>query len=287
MDLPDCIALEEPVPGYPVYRIDHPAAQARVARHGAHVMEWTPAGQAPVLYLSPEAIFQWGKPIRGGVPVCWPWFNAHPVDAAKPMHGFARIYDWTLLEATASDAGVVLIFTLASDTHSLALWPHPFTARVEIRIGAALEVVLATHNTGVETVSLSEALHTYLSVGDISQVTVRGLAGLQYLDTVGPLMMRRQMGDILIDCEVDRQYVSTASVQVEDAALDRTLQIEKWGSSTTVVWNPWIEKSKRLADLPDDAYHHFLCIEAANTGHGAVCIKPGSAHQVATRISVA
>lgn len=286
MNLPDCITIEEPTPGYPVYRINHATATARVALLGAHVMEWVPADQEAVLYLSPQAIFQEGKAIRGGIPVCWPWFNAHPTDASKPMHGFARNHFWHLAEASASEHGVTLVFTFASDAETLALWPHAFAAKVEIRIGAALEVVLTTHNTGGETISLSEALHSYLTVGDITQVTVRGLAGLQYLDTVGPLMMRRQSGDILIDQEVDRQYVSNASVQVEDLSLNRTLLIEKWGSGTTVVWNPWIAKAARLADLPDDSYPHFLCIEAANAGPGVVTVKAGGSHQIATRISV-
>lgn len=286
MDLPDCITLEQPVAGYPVFRVNHPVATARVAINGAHVMEWTPAGQAPVLYLSPAAIFQQGKAIRGGIPLCWPWFNAHPTDPEKPMHGFARIRQWTLEEATASEAGVTLALTLSDDAETHKLWPYPFHLRAELRIGATLEVVLTTRNTGTEVLQLSEALHTYLAVGDISSVIVHGLAGLQYLDTVGPLMMRRQTEDFHINGEVDRQYISSSPVQVQDGQNNRTLLVGKWGSATTVVWNPWIEKAARLGDLPDDAYHHFLCIEAANTGHNVATVKPGGCHQIATRISI-
>jgi glucose-6-phosphate 1-epimerase len=286
MNLPDCISIEEPTPGYPVYTVHHATAKARVALHGAHVMEWTPAGQEPVLYMSPQAVIQAGKPIRGGIPVCWPWFGADPNDATKPMHGLARIRFWKLTEATTSATGVTLLFSLTSDAETLALWPHAFSARVEVHIGKVLEVSLTTRNTGEEPFALTEALHTYLHVGDIHQVTVRGLAGLPYLDTVGTPTMREQSGDIAINREVDRQYVSGGPVTVEDGALKRKLRIENSGSNTVVVWNPWIEKSTRLADLPNEAYPQFLCIEAANTGTGPV-VQPGAEHGIRTRISVA
>ena len=284
MTLPDCLSVEEPSPGYPVYVVRHPAASARVALNGAHVMEWTPAGQAPVLYLSPDALLEPGKAIRGGVPVCWPWFNAHPDDAGKPMHGLARNRFWQLAEAAATAEGVQLAFTLDSDAATLALWPHAFRARVELRIGARLDIRLETVNTGPEAFVLGEALHTYLQVGDIRQVRVRGLDGAEYLDTVGPPARRRQQGEIRFDREIDRQYASTGSVEVEDHALGRTLRVDKTGSATTVVWNPWIEKSKRLADLPDEAYFRFLCVEAANAGAGAVTVAPGARHALQTLI---
>jgi glucose-6-phosphate 1-epimerase len=286
MNLPDCITIEEPVPDYPVYAIHHATATARIALHGAHVMEWAPAGQQPVLYMSPQAVIQPGKPIRGGIPVCWPWFGADPNDAAKPMHGIARIRFWKLTEAITTATGVTLIFDLTSDAQTLALWPHAFSARVEVHIGKTLEVSLTTRNTGSEAFSLTEALHTYLRVGDIHQVTVRGLAGLPYLDTVGPRTMRSQEGDISIDREIDRQYESGGPVTVEDRALKRKVRIENSGSNTVVVWNPWIEKSTRLADLPNDDFPRFLCVEAANTGEGPV-VAPGAAHVIRTRISVA
>ncbi|HYF37485.1 MAG TPA: D-hexose-6-phosphate mutarotase [Prosthecobacter sp.] len=285
MNLPDCITIEEPAPGYPVYAVHHPAATARVALHGAHIMEWAPAGHEPVLYMSPQAVIQAGKPIRGGIPVCWPWFGADPNDASKPMHGIARIRFWQPTEATASATGVKLVFDLTSDAQTLSVWPHAFTARLEAHIGKNLEVSLTTRNTGDTPFSLTEALHTYLRVGDIHQVTVRELAGLPYLDTVGPHAMRLQEGDVVIDREVDRQYASPGPVVVEDGALKRRLKIENSGSNTVVVWNPWIEKSTRLADLPNNDYPRFLCIEAANTGAGPV-VEPGAEHVISTRIRV-
>jgi glucose-6-phosphate 1-epimerase len=286
MNLPDCIHVEEPEAGYPVYVIRHPAASARVALHGAHLMEWTPAGQAPVLYLSPQALHQAGKPIRGGIPVCWPWFGADAHDPSKPMHGFARIRFWNLIEATATGSGVRLIFSFTGDAETLALWPHPFSARVEMRIGHSIEVRLATRNTGTAPFELTEALHTHLHVGDVTQVIVRGLADLPYLDTVGPATRHQQAGDIIIDQEVDRRYESPGPVVVEDSSLQRHIHIDNEGSNTVVVWNPWVEKSKRLSDLPDNDFPRFLCIEAANAAP-SVIVTPGEEHEIVTRVRVA
>jgi len=286
MSLPASVSLSETIPGYAILTVNHATCTARVALNGAHVMEWTPAGQTPVLYLSPQAVLEPGKPIRGGIPVCWPWFNAHPTDATKPMHGIARNRPWTLMEASESEEGVKLSFVLCSDVGTHELWPYAFEAHLTVLLGAKLEVSLQTVNKGDCEFVVAEALHTYLTVGDITQVTVKGLADTDYLDTVGERTVRHQTGDITFDREVDRQYVSTGTVTVEDPALGRTVVIEKTGSGTTVVWNPWIEKSKRLADLPDDAFHGFLCIEAANAGDAAVTVAPGEAHVIQTVISL-
>ena len=287
MILPDCITMEEPKPGYPVYVINHLEVTARVALQGAHVMEWRPTAQTePVLYMSPDALLEHGKPIRGGIPVCWPWFGGHPTDATKPMHGFARTRPWELVRADAKEGYVAMLFKLESSEETKALWPHDFRCHVGISFGAALEVSLMTENTGDSPFILSEALHTYLTVGAIELVTVRGLSESKYLDTVGERTMRDQEGDITFEGEVDNQYASTAGVIVEDRSFVRNLVVNKLGSGTTVVWNPWIEKSKRLADLPDDAYHGFLCVEAANAGDAAVTVMPGGQHVLQTQISL-
>jgi glucose-6-phosphate 1-epimerase len=287
MTLPDCITIEEPSPGYPIYVINHASATARVAQHGAHVMDWTPAGQTlPVLYMSPDATLEHGKPIRGGIPICWPWFGGHPTATDMPMHGFARILPWELVRADASENHVAMLFKLESSAATEALWPQTFRCHLGISIGAALEVSLMTENLSDTPFTITEAMHTYLTVGDIEKVTVRGLANTKYLDTVGERTMREQEGDILFDREVDRQYESTGGVIVEDRALSRNLVVNKLGSCTTVIWNPWIEKSKRLADLPDEAYHGFLCVEAANAGDSAVTVMPGGKHVLLTQVSL-
>ncbi len=288
MILPDCITREEPTLGFPVYAIRHPSATARIAVNGAHIMEWTPTGQTqPVLYMSPDAVLQNGKAIRGGIPVCWPWFGGHMSDPTKPMHGIARILPWELLRADAQETRVAMLFRLQSSDETRVLWPHDFTCHLGISFGKKLEVSLMTQNTGSDAMVITEALHTYLRVGDISKVTVSGLAEAKYLDTVGtPTMREGEAADITFDREVDRQYVSPSGVVVDDPAWGRKLTINKLGSGTTVVWNPWIEKSKRLADLPDEAYHDFLCVEAANAGESAVRVAPGGQHVIVTTVNV-
>jgi glucose-6-phosphate 1-epimerase len=286
MSLPASIHFSEAIPGYPILNIEHPACSARIALNGAHVMEWTPTGHAPVLYMSPEAVLEPGKPIRGGIPVCWPWFGPHAADESKPMHGFARIRLWTLEGASESAEGVKITFVLCSDATTRELWPHDFEVHLTVHLGASLDVSLMTINKSGSDMLITEALHTYLTVGDISQVTVKGLDGSGYLDTVGERTERQQSGDIVFDREVDRQYASTGPITVSDPALNRVLIIKKEESQTSVVWNPWIEKSKRLGDLPDEAFHQFLCVEAANAGDAAVTLPSGAAHTLRTVISV-
>lgn len=276
----------EIAPGYPVLEIDHPAATARIALHGAHVMDWTPAGEAPMLYMSPEAVIEQGKPIRGGIPVCWPWFGPHPADAAKPAHGFVRTEMWRLGEVMSSGERVAVVLNLASSDATRAMWPHDFALRLRISVGEELEVALTARNTGDAAWTMTGALHTYFGVGDVAQAIIRGLHGTQFVEGRLSPEKRPQRGPVKIDQEVDRLYRSDAAVEVEDPVKGRTIIIEKSGSLSTVVWNPWIEKSKRLTDLPDDAYPHFLCIETTNAGEDAITIPPGGEHCLLTRVRV-
>lgn len=274
-------------PGYPVLEIGHPAARARVALHGAHLMEWRPAGQGPVLYLSPQSLYQEGKAIRGGVPVCWPWFGPHGSDRALPSHGFARTRFWTLAGDEENESGVRLLFTLTDDVDTRRLWPHSFRLELEMRIGRELHLALRMLNTGTEAFTITGALHTYLAVGDIHQVRIDGLDGTEYLDTTAtpPRVCRQEEGGVVFAEEVDRNYLSSAAVTVRDAAQDRVLTVRGGGSACTVVWNPWIAKARALADLPDGDYLRFVCVETANAWRDAVVIPPGQSHTLATTVS--
>ena len=286
IDLPESVRRVEIVPGYPGLAIEHPKAQARIALQGAHVMEWTPAGEHAVLYMSPAAVFEAGKPIRGGIPVCWPWFGPHPDDETKPAHGFVRTELWRLQQAASDDDGVMLVLDLHDDEKTRALWPHEFAAELRVRIGRELEVALAVRNTGRQPWTMTGALHSYFHVADVTKAVIHGLAGADYIERRLSSDWRHQDGPVRIDQEVDRIYTSAATVEVEDVAGSRTLVIEKAGSNSTVVWNPWIEKSKRLADLPDDDYPRFLCIETTNAGADIITVPPGGSHTLLARIRV-
>jgi glucose-6-phosphate 1-epimerase len=278
------ILRTEAIVGYPIFEIQHPTCCARIALQGAHLMEWTPAGQQTGLYLSPQAVYEAGKAIRGGVPICWPWFGPHPTDPTLPMHGFVRNRLWEMVSATEAVDGVELRFSLADSAETRQLWPHAFQLELTMRLGATMELALRMTNTDSTAVTITSALHTYLSVGDITKVAIHGLDGAEYQDRVGPPRVCRQAGVVKFTEEVDREYITSSKLQVDDPALARCWQVEGNGSECTVVWNPWEAKSRRLADLPDDDYHHFVCVETANSWRDEIELAPGATHTLGTLI---
>jgi len=281
MNLPASVTLRELKPGFPVLDVSHPLCSGSIALLGAHVMEWTPARQKPVLFMSDKAVFAEGEPIRGGLPVCWPWFGGRE---DLPSHGFARLRFWDFVRGEDSAEGVELVFRLHGNGD--LGWPYPFELTLNVHLGETLAVALEMKHLGESTVEISAALHTYLRVGAIEQTRVEGLAGSHYLDSLDDHQKRSQVGAVIFDREVDRIYLAEGDVRVVDPIWHRTLDIDKSGSRATVVWNPWIEKSKRLADLPDDAYHDFLCIEAANTSVDVVRLAPQGTHLLRQMIRV-
>jgi glucose-6-phosphate 1-epimerase len=281
MNLPASVTLRELKPGFPVLDVSHPRCSGSIALLGAHVMEWTPARQKPVLFMSDKAVFAEGEPIRGGLPVCWPWFGGRE---DLPSHGFARLRFWDFVRGEDSAEGVELVFRLHGNGD--LGWPYPFELTLNVHLGETLAVALEMKHLGESTVEISAALHTYLRVGAIEQTRVEGLAGSHYLDSLDDHRKRSQVGAVIFDREVDRVYLAEGDVRVVDPVWHRTLDIDKSGSRATVVWNPCIEKSKRLADLPDDAYHDFLCIEAANTSGDVVRLAPQGTHLLRQMIRV-
>ena len=271
------VNLEELAPGYPVVTVNHSTCKAQVALHGAHVMSWCPTGHEEVLYLSPDAVYREGKAIRGGIPICWPWFNAHPSDPDLPSHGLVRNQFWELESTDADDEGVVA---------KLRRTTEHWTVVATIRMASSLEVAIESTNLGDDQLLVSGALHSYFRVGDVRQITIKGLEDAAYLDTVGQHTNRHQTGVIEIDREVDRYYDSSAAVRLEDPLKERTILIDKENSPSTVVWNPWIEKAAALGDLPNEDYLAFACVEAAITNDRAVALSQGETHRFATRISV-
>lgn len=279
MQLPTSVQATEPTPGFPVYLIDHARCRARVALHGAHVMEWQPSSAPkPVLYLSPKAVFQEGKAIRGGIPICWPWFNASPDGLSGPSHGVARTQFWELVSVDEDEGGVTLVMTLEHDC---------LTATATISLGEKLTVALDTRNVGKEASKVSGALHTYLSIDEITRITIGGLAGRGYLDTVGEPTRRTQDGPVVFEGEVDRIYEHAGMCRLDDPGMDRVIVVEKKGSPSTVVWNPWTEKAAGIPDLPIDSFMEFVCIEAAIANDVAVELAPGASHQLETTLSIA
>jgi glucose-6-phosphate 1-epimerase len=269
--------------------ISNSHATARIALQGAQVLTYQPQGAAPVLWLSTQARGLPGKTIRGGIPVCWPWFGPHPDDAGKPAHGYVRAAPWEVRRSSASAESTQLVLGLPLRPDYQALFPHAADLDVELAVGvgAQLRVSLTTRNTGTASIPLSQALHTYFTVSDIAAVQVLGLEDCEYIDKVGGGPRKRQQGPISIAGEVDRIYLNTdADSVIDDPGLQRRIRIAHDGSRSTVVWNPWIEKAEKMGDLGPDGYRHMLCVENTNAADDTRQLAPGGVHTLTAVISV-
>jgi len=268
--------------------ISNSLATASIALQGAHLMTYQPQGHEPVIWLSKYAKFAAGKSIRGGVPICWPWFGAHVSDAKLPGHGYSRTVPWEVLETKALPDGATFIsFGLIETDATRAQWPHPSSVKMEMTIGKTLRVELVTHNKGKQAFTLGEALHTYFHISDVAQMTIHGLEGCTYLDKVGEPASRTQNGGIVITSEVDRIYINTsADCVIEDRGLKRAIRIAKQGSNSTVVWNPWTEKADNMGDFGTDGYRGMVCVESANAAENIVSVAPGATHKLSVVYSV-
>ena len=275
-EIPNHIWTDQLTPNYPVIQLSNNFGKASVALHGAHITDYTPTNQKPVLFTSKQAIYKEGKAIRGGIPICWPWFNAHPTDSSLPSHGYARTQFWKITGSQHTPELTTLTLTLETDQ---------LQAEATISLGESLEISLKTTNTSDQTQTIGGALHSYLRVSDIADATISGLDHTHFIDTLTDTP-ETQSGDISITEETDRIYLNTsATVSIFDPNLNRSIFIDKTGSQSTVVWNPWIEKSNTMADLANEEYQNFICIEAANAREDVHTLNPGDIHTLSTKIT--
>lgn len=285
--IPGSIAFRTDDQGSAEVDLHTATATAAIMRQGAQLRAWTPDGQAPIVWLSPATRFTAGKPLRGGTPVCWPWFGPHPDDPTKPAHGFARNLDWDVVETARLDDAVRIVLRLTPGPAQRELWPHRAELTLTATVGTHLRLELTTRNTGAEPFSVTQALHTYFHVGDIGAVRVEGLDGKTYIDQVNGNVRGVQSGPVTVTGEVDRIYLDCPGpTTIVDESLQRKIRITKQGSHSYVVWNPWIEKSARLGDMGDNGYQHMICVETCNAGDDAVDIAPGASHTLGTEYSV-
>lgn len=267
-----------------------PLTKARIYTHGAHVAEWHPTGAAPVLFMSGASHFAPGKPIRGGVPVCFPWFAGRAGHTGSPAHGFVRSAEWTVESLVREDDGTIAAaFTITDSDATRAHWPHAFLARHRVRVGTTLEMTLEVENRDSAPLTFEAALHTYFAVSAVQEVEVRGLEGAEFIDKVDGGARRRQPAESLrFTAETDRVFPgTTATCVLHDPGFRRDIVIEKAGSATTVVWNPWTAKAKAMADFGDDEWPGMACIETANAGDDAITLAPGAMHAMTARIRLA
>lgn len=265
-----------------------PAAEGEIYLHGAHVAGYRPAGGRGAIWMSKQSWFEPSKPIRGGVPICWPWFGAHPSRSDLPGHGFARLREWTVKSVQRQGDAVSVELSLSADEKTKAIWPGEFELNFTVTIGPSLIMQLKTTNTGREAFSYAEALHTYLAVSDVRNVQVRGLEGAEYIDTVGgqSRLTRQADAPLTFSAETDSTYAGNESTcTLEDPAWGRRIAIAKSGSRTTQVWNPWIAKAARMPDFGDNEWPEMLCIETCNAKEDSLTLRPGESHTMEAHIS--
>jgi len=277
--------------------IDNDFGTAYLCLQGAHITTFRPKDQdEPVIWLSDYAKFAPGKSIRGGAPVCWPWFGPHATEAGFPGHGFARTVMWEVTASAALASGETEItLALIENEQSRALWatqwPHPSRVELNVVVGKRLKANLITTNLGDSDISIGEALHTYFQIGDIAEIEVLGLGGCEFVDKVGGVNRRTQDGAVTFDGEVDRVYVNTeATCVIVDRKLKRRILIAKRGSRSTVVWTPWAEKADKMGDFGpvvanEGGWRRMVCVESANALENVVVVPAGQNHTLSVEYS--
>ncbi|MEL6107876.1 MAG: D-hexose-6-phosphate mutarotase [Planctomycetota bacterium] len=255
-------------------------ADATLYTHGAHVSHFRPGASEPILWMSAASRYESGKAIRGGVPIVFPWFGPRQDDPKAPSHGLVRTTEWSIETMERLATNDIRI--------SLATAVDKFSVVYRVTVGDSLGLDMRVTNESGEAVTFEQAFHTYLSVGDVRKIAVRGLEGATKIDKLDQHARKVQSDSpITFASETDSVYVDTEStVQVEDPLLGRTIEVQKQGSRSTVVWNPWIDKSSRMADFGDDEWTNMVCIESGNIADNCVKLAPGQSATMSTEIRV-
>lgn len=279
------------------WRIRNGDAEVIVAEQGAQVLSYRQGDAAPIIWLSEEAAFEHGQAVRGGIPVCWPWFgdlmrnpqdiqDSYQGNQPAPAHGLVRSIDWVLKDSRSDAEGATLEFSCNADG-ALPGWPHAVELTLQVRLDQRLHLSLTSYNRGNAPVVLSQALHSYFAISDIRQVAVEGLDGRPYIETLDNWQQCQQQGDLTFNGETDRIYLDLPStVHLRDTGLNRRITLQTHGSRSAVLWNPWIAKAQRLSQFADDAWQRMLCIETANVLDDKVRLDVGASHTLNVSIGV-
>ena len=286
--IPGVLSFDE-AHGLTRVNVTAPSASATIYLQGAFLAHWQPRGQEDVLYMSRKSDMEAGKPMRGGVPIAFPWFATDSRQdrwhgKPGPSHGFARIQEWTLSFAAQSGDDVHLTFTLAPTELSREMGFDKFRCAFELKIGKSLTMKLAVANDDAQPLVFEEALHTYFHVADVRQVTVTGLEPTSYIDKTDNFAVKPAAhAAIAPSAFTDRVYNdTTATCAIHDPGFKRTITIAKEHSDTTVVFNPW----KAMPDLGDDEWHNFICVETVNAGRNKVTLEPGKTHVMTANVTI-
>jgi glucose-6-phosphate 1-epimerase len=287
-EIPATAQLVEGNGGLAKVHITSPEVEGEMYLHGAHVTSWKPASAAEVLFLSTQSRWKNGHAIRGGVPICFPWFGDKADDPKAPAHGFVRTQAWQLESIVHVGAAVTVSMFIESNEGTRRWWPAEFRLVHRVTFGSELSLELVVTNTGKTSLRFEEALHAYHRVGNIENARVRGLDTVHYIDKTDSHQKKMQHGEIAIASETDRVYLNTAgAIELEDPVLHRRTRLTKENSRTTVVWNPWVDKARSLSDFADDEWMKMICIETSNVSDFAVDLAPGQQHKMKALVRVA
>jgi len=268
----------------PMLEISTAWSTAEIYLHGAHVTQFKKKDGTPLLFMSQCSRFAEGEPIRGGIPVIFPWFG--PREGLR-QHGFARVQTWELKEFAPAPDGSVSVRLRLPDCPEASAFPA-FTADYIVTVNQSLTLQLVVTNQSKDTeFTFENCLHSYFEVGDVTAISLSGLKGLSYLDTVGGVVEKTETSDaVRIASEVDRIYQNaTGTVEILDPRLGRKIRVEKQGSASTVLWNPWITKSRQMPDFGDEEYERMICVESGNVGSNSICLAPGRSSTLTVKLS--
>nr|WP_199067306.1 D-hexose-6-phosphate mutarotase [Chromobacterium sp. ASV5] len=279
LKLPAAASLATRAPGVDILALSSPALRAEISLLGGQLLTLDLPGQSPLLYLSPDAVYQAGKAIRGGIPVCWPWFGPHPDDAGAPAHGVARNQPWRLEAVTETAAGFHV--KLQGPRH------QDLSVAIDYLLSAdGATTRLTTRNHGAEPARLSSALHSYLAVSDAAGVSVLGVENARAHDKVADRAVVLPAAPLRFEGEVDCVVYGAQPITLRDSGWRRDIRVASRGSASSVLWNPHVDKCRRLADLPDEAWRDFVCIETANAGEDSRLLPPGAEHSLESRLQL-
>jgi len=287
------LGFKEIAAGITAIEVDTALATASISLMGGQVLTWHPKSQQePVLWVSKLAQYIPRKAIRGGVPICWPWFGAHSSDNRFPGHGFARVFPWDVVSTSIDPSGIVEVQLSLSESDSVtelrpADWPVQVKLSVRIRIGEELEIALITENKSDKDIVLTEGLHTYFNVSDIAFVRVMGLHQTEYVDLTNSNLRRRQSGPIIFEGELGRIFINCNSNSIiEDPVFCRRIKVIGKGNNSIAVWNPGFENATKIQDLGSEGWRNMVCVETANALENSVIVKSNQMHTMSANYSV-
>ena len=276
--------------GLEYIEIDNNLATAKIALQGAHIISWQPKVEKhPVLWLSSNARYVKGRSVRGGIPVCWPWFGAHPTDSTLCPHGFARVIPWQLVDAdTLKNGSTRLSLQMMETAESRRQLSYPYFLTMTITVGELLRIDLSTTNKASHPFMVGEAFHTYFNVSDVANIDIKGLDDTLYSDKVFNYERRVQNSAIKFTGEFDRVYLNTGDdVVIQDTGFNRSIRIGKSHSASTIIWNPWADKAAEMSDMgTKDEWKSMLCVETGNALENSVVISPNKTHTMSVEYSV-